>query len=105
MDENRPLFVTSEKAQNTPVLIVDKNGKIGAALAQILQEEFLVVLVTSLEMDFGKNIIHIPYHRKVPPIPGNTYPHVFIIYDGQKDVIDKLQAFVKKAKSTNANLF
>lgn len=108
MEQHRPMLVVSEEVQKLPLLILDKKGIIGAALAQKLQEEFLVVLVSDHpkpEELIHKNIILIPYKKRIPLIPDNNYSHMFLIYNGEKEVLDMLPAFVRKANQTNGRLF
>ena len=108
MEQNRPLLVTTEEVKKLPLLVVDKKGTVGVALAKKLQEEFLVVLVSAhpaAEELIHKNIIHIPYRKRIPMIPDNVYSHMFLFYNGEKEVLDMLPAFVRKSRQTNSKLF
>lgn len=87
------------------VLIIDKKGLIGTVITGKLKEHLLVVLVSGKELEIHKNIIHIPYHKKIPLIPDNTYSHIFIVYNGEEEVLDMLPSFVKKANEANSRLF
>lgn len=100
--QQRPVLVASE--QKLPILIIDKKGFVGSALAEKLQEQFLIVLVSGKELEVHKNIIHIPYRKKIPLIPDNTYSHMFIIYNGEPEMLEILPSFVKKANETNSKL-
>lgn len=100
----RPILVATEQIQKLPVLIIDKKGVIGAILAEKLQEQFLIVLVSGKDLEVHKNIIHIPYRKKIPMIPDNAYSHMFMIYNGESEMLDLLPAFVKKANQTNSRL-
>jgi hypothetical protein len=91
----RPRLITTEENKSLPVLIIDKNGIVGSALAQVLKEQFLIVLVSGRQ-EFHKNIIHIPYKRKVPVIPDNTYSHVFVFYNGEEETLAILPTLIKK---------
>lgn len=99
----RPLPVSSEEASKLPVLIVDKKGFIGKGLARALCEQFLVVIVTAEEVETHDNIIHIPYKRKIPVIPDNTYSQLFIVYNGEREVLDMLPSFNRKAEQSKSS--
>jgi hypothetical protein len=98
-------MVVSEIDRRFPVLIIDKKGVLGTVLAEKLKEQFLVVLVCGKEFEVQKNIIHIPYVKKIPLIPDNEYSHIFIIYNGESELLEMLPSFVKKANETRGKLF
>jgi hypothetical protein len=101
---NRTAFVISEKKTDYPILIVDKEGKIGEALAKELKNESLVIFVSKKAPEALDNIVHVPFLKKIPTIPDNTYSHIFLI-DEKIEIADELiQAFVKKAKNDNSSL-
>lgn len=105
MESVRPQLVISEENKKLPVLIIDKKGFVGAALAEKLKEQFLVVLATGTEVVYHKNLIHIPYRRKIPVIPDNAYSHIFVVYSGGPEVLDMLPTFMKKAHASRGRLF
>ena len=92
---NIPAFETTEKKHEYPILIVDKLGILGEALAKEISSESLVIFVSSRKIE-NDNIIHIPYVKKIPTIPDNTYSHIFII--DEYGVISKefISSFIKK---------
>jgi len=102
MEQKRPLLMTSEEVAKLPILIVDKKGVLGSALAKILRDQFLVVVVTAQELEKHANLVHIPYHKKIPMIPDNAYSHIFIIYNGENELLDMLAAFEEKAVAVKA---
>ena len=104
MEQNRPLLVTSEEVNKLPILIVDKKGFIGSSLAKVLRDQFLVVIVTAREMEKHDNVIHVSYRRKIPMIPDNAYSHIFVIYNGEKELLDMLSGFENKAEAVKARL-
>lgn len=93
-----------DKNKVYPVLIVDRQGFIGKALAEKLKEDSLVVLVTSLKLDFSENIIHIPYLKKFPTIPDNIYSHIFIVDEVPTFFKEIFNEFLNKAKDDNSDL-
>ncbi len=104
MDQTRPLLITTEESAKLPILIVDKKGFIGRALAKILRDQFLIVVVTAAEIEKHENIIHIPYRRRIPLIPDNAYSHIFLVYNGESEMIDMLSSFEAKAEAVKARL-
>lgn len=102
MEQNRPLLITSEEVVKLPILIVDKQGFLGNALAKILRDQFLVVVVTAGKPDKHENVIHVPYYKKIPMIPDNAYSHLFVIYNGEPELLDMLSAFEGKAEAVQA---
>ena len=105
MDSARAHLVTTVEEKNLPVLIIDKKGIVGSSLAHKLKEQFLVVLVSGNALEFHKNIIHIPYKRKIPVIPDNTYSHIFVFYNGEEEVLAILPTLVKKANESSGRVF
>ncbi|MGI8419403.1 MAG: DUF4012 domain-containing protein [Candidatus Levyibacteriota bacterium] len=104
MEQNRPLLITTEAKDQLPILIVDKNGVIGNALTKVLRDQFLVVVVTAHEIEKHENVIHVPYHKKLPLIPDNAYSHIFLVYNGEKELVEMLTVFEEKAEATSAKL-
>ncbi|OGH02899.1 MAG: hypothetical protein A2798_00525 [Candidatus Levybacteria bacterium RIFCSPHIGHO2_01_FULL_37_17] len=100
---NSPALVTKEFKSEFPVLVVDKIGILGAALAEKIKDETLVILVSAKKQE-DPNIIHIPYERITPSIPDNTYSHIFLI--DEDGVLSKsmITPFVKKAEHDGSEL-
>ncbi len=105
MKQDRPYLVTSEDNRSFPILIIDKKGLVGSALANKLKEQFLVVLVSGHMLEFHNNIVHIPYRKKVPVIPDNSYSHIFVIYNGEEEVLEMLPSLIKQANNTGGRVF
>jgi hypothetical protein len=101
---DRTAFITTQKKQEHPILIVDKNGIIGAELAKKLKDESLVVFVSKNPPEEIDNVIHVPFVKKFPTIPDNIYSHIFLVDENLEITKDVLQAFVKKAKNDNSAL-
>jgi len=99
-----PALITRTKDQNYPILVIDKHGLIGSALADELKEDSLVVFVTSLKLDFSGNIIHIPYTKKFPTIPDNIYSHIFIIDETESFFKEVFHEFLDKSKEDKSDL-
>lgn len=94
----RTAFVTSEKKDENPILIVDRVGIIGVALINQLKNESLIVFVSEKIPGSLENVIHVPFFKKIPTIPDNTYSHIFLIDDETSATKDSLRSFVKKAQ-------
>lgn len=89
---------TLEDNVGLPILIVDRNGDIGVALANKLSESSTVVLVSKNSSLSHRNVINIPYAKKIPKIPNNIYSHIFIVDDGEDLIVETLSSFLKKAR-------
>lgn len=100
---NHPAFVSTEKKLEHPILVVDKLGIIGTELVNSLIQEALVIFVSSKQIE-EKNVIHIPFVKKIPTIPDNTYSHIFLIDEYGSASKDFLAAFIKKARHDNSIL-
>lgn len=87
----------------SPILVVDKQGDLGAALATRLQYTYLTIFVGNKKID-EKNVIVVPFKNKIPKIPDNSFSHLFLLYQGEKELENALPSFVKKARETNARL-
>lgn len=90
--------------QQLPILIIDKHGTMGVDLAEKLQEQFLIVLVSGEALEKHQNTIHIPYRKKIPLIPDNAYSHIFVFYNGEEEILDILPPLMKKAHDSRGKL-
>ena len=104
MEQKRPVLITTEEISKLPILIVDKKGTMGSVLAKILRDQFLVVVATAQGLEKHENVIHVPYRKKIPMIPDNAYSHIFVIYNGEKELLDMMPAFEEKAEAVKARL-
>ncbi|HYM65018.1 MAG TPA: DUF4012 domain-containing protein [Candidatus Sulfotelmatobacter sp.] len=98
---NHTAIVSSEN-KDYPILIVDKKGDIGQALAERLKNESLVVFASKNYEGTDENIVHIPYFKKIPSVPDNTYSHIFLIDESSEVTNDLISPFLKKAEKDNA---
>ena len=81
-----------------PILIIDRQGIFGEALAKKLSHDSAVVLATGKETSPLENVVKIPFNEDIPKIPDNTYSHIFVIDDGRKITLEFLLSFFNKAK-------
>ena len=100
----RPALVTTEKIQDSSILIVDKVGLIGQDLVRELPQASLVVFVSAKEPESKESLIHVPYDNKFPIIPDNFYSYIIIIDDFGRFIKESLPKFVQKAKEDRAQL-
>ena len=91
--------------KDAPVLIIDKDGLIGSALTLLLAQSNLVVFVSKKNLENTKNIIHIPFNKRIPSIPDNLFAKIFVLYQGEKEILAMLPALSAKAKESNGSLF
>lgn len=87
----------------SPILIVDQHGLVGKALASRIQQTYLTVFVSAEKLE-EPNVISVPFKQKIPKIPDNTFSHLFLIYQGEREIENALPSFVRKAKDTDALL-
>ena len=96
--------LTLEKKQDYPILIVDKTGYIGEALADKLNAEALIVLVSGKTTKNIGNTVTVPFDKKIPTIPDNTYSYIFLIDEKGELTKETLDVFVKKAEDDSSYL-
>ena len=100
---NHTALIASEN-KDAPILIVDKKGDLGNALAKRLKNEALVVIASETNDISDENIIHIPFLKKIPSIPDNIYSYIFLI-DESSDITESvINPFLKKAEKDNTTL-
>lgn len=104
MPMSHTALVANESDQTRPILVVDKNGKIGETLVKQLKEQALVVFVSGAQTESLDNVIYVPFDKKIPTIPDNKYSHIFLIDEGFKITEDVIKAFTKKAEEDNTFL-
>jgi Protein of unknown function (DUF4012) len=100
---SRPQLVVSENS-NLPILIIDREGSIGIGLYARLKDHLQIVLVGGREPQVSHNLVFLPLHQQIPTIPKDTYSHIFLIAQEEKDVMDLLPSCAEKAKNDNAKL-
>lgn len=96
-----PKFLVDQLSQKQPILIVDRKGVIGIRLAEVLKDEFLPVFVSSKKPDSSllDYVVYIPFHKKPPKIPENTFPYVYYIDDESRvsrGLLPSLVSYVEK---------
>ncbi len=103
---NRSALKTHQKSDVTPILIVDKIGVIGLALAEAFSQDYLIVLVSPTgPADKNEKIIHIPFKKRIPKAPDNKYSKIFIVDDGRSVTRQSAFSFITKARETDSPLF
>src|SRR3989344_1753459 len=104
--KKRPILTTEEavKSVGNPLLIIDREGRIGSLLAKELAKDFLVVYASEERVRPQTSIINISYRKKILQIPDNIFSHIFLVLAGTGKEQDLLMHVLKKAKETNARL-
>lgn len=93
--------------RETYILIVDKKGSLGSALCKKLIESCFVVFASHVfpkELSSSQNLSFISYRNNIPEIPQGWYSHIFIVYNGEKEIKESVPNFLTHAKKTNAKL-
>ncbi len=100
--------MTQTQQQKTPpILIIDRQGILGAKLALVLQEITPIVFISDTRelfehREFIKQIHQKEYWDKIPQIPNLKYSHIFVVYT--KGVGEFLTQFLKKAESDGSRI-
>lgn len=99
-------FVSAETEQKLPILIIDKQGLFASLLVGALADEFLPVIVSQKEVANAKETsVFIPFADRMPRIPDNHFPYIFIVYDKDKKTRAMLPPLIAKVSETHARLF
>jgi hypothetical protein len=88
-----------------PVLIVDKDGTLGIPFATHIAKERVTVLVSKHLPSKADQLIVVPYTKQVPKIPNSVYSQFYLIFNGEKRLLDLLPVFIKKAKADNTRIY
>ena len=100
---DKPVLVTTPASLSVkafPILIIDKKGEIGFSLAEALKFSFLPLVVSSASPQKEMGLVHIPYQKSFPRLPNNTFSHIIIVFNGEKDIVAKLPKLLKKSRGT-----
>ncbi len=98
-------LTTEPQASYHVILIVDKVGIIGEALAKEFAKDYLVVILSAAEIKKEKNIIPIKFKKKIPLVPQAKYKKIFLIDDGGSVTRESAFSFIKLARQHDAPLF
>src|ERR1035437_651869 len=96
--------VLGENNQERPILIVDREGKMGESLIKELKEQALIVYVSGKAPKTIGNVVHVLFDKQFPTIPDNNYSHIFIIDEKFEITKDIMKPFLKKAEQDKAFL-
>lgn len=97
----------NEQPKIPPILIIDKQGYLGAKLALVLQEIAPVLFISDTRelfehKDIIKRIHQKEYWDKIPQIPNLSYTHIFVVYS--KGIGEFLSQFLKKAEADGSRI-
>lgn len=95
----RPTFEPVEKTQSVSALILDKEGCITAGLLPLFPSHAQTVVVGS------QRSADIHFGNTMPSIPDSYYSHIFIVYNGEKDVLHLIPQFLEKARADESKIF
>lgn len=109
--------ITSLKKQKpTLLLLIDKEGDIGSAILLQMQKENIMFSAVFAAKEFlspdenlrpaiDQEVLFCPFQDTLPQFPNGDYSHILIVYNGEKEVLDALSGFAKKAEEFKGLLF
>ncbi|MCL5438850.1 MAG: DUF4012 domain-containing protein [Patescibacteria group bacterium] len=94
--------------QSKIALIIDKECFIGNTICQKISGKIKTVYVTSesnkIHKTVSENIFLLSLKKRVPTIPDYPYSYIFIIFNGEKEITDVINHFIKQAEKSKAKL-
>lgn len=96
--------------EDVHVLIVDRAGIVGRALAEELgntQDRCNLVIVSKSQEAFHSehvSIEYIPWEKRLPTIPSHRYSYMFVVYNNEREILGALAQFAQKAREDGAKL-
>ena len=96
----------SSEEKTSPILIVDKKGLLGIAIAEEISKEVLTVFVSGINTAplSSSNVINVNYAKKFPSVPDNIYSHIILIDNGDEGIKESLPVFIKRASRDNSSI-
>ena len=91
---------SSDTPSERPILIVDKEGVLGPLLLERFSAHHLTLYTSRQEPPALPQTIYIPFRRKIPLIPDHPYSHLFVVYNGEKELLQALPSFLKKTQDS-----
>lgn len=98
-----PASVIVEEQTASPVLIIDKEGRISDGIVQSLAQSLKVLFISEKKI-IHPRVLNIPYLRSLPKIPNSKFSAIIVISKQQKDLISFLPELSQKAKECNVPL-
>lgn len=96
----------SNPANSTlPRLLIDRQGTVGLALLPKLTGDNLTIFVSKDSPPPGNQLMHIPFLKRIPRIPDNTFSEIIMVYQGEKELQEALPAIIKKAEQSSATFY
>lgn len=89
--------IVEENKNTPPVIVIDKKGRIGNALAQKLSSETQVIFVSE-EGSENQDVVWISYGKKFPLLPQTTYGAIFVVDDEETLTREVLPSLLQKSK-------
>lgn len=103
----RPSFDTIEKKVVTSILVIDKDGLLTSGILSLFPRDAHVVLVGQKRPPFpeGLSVEYVHFGSLMPRIPDIYYSHIFVVYDGEKDLMTIIPQFLEKARNDDSKIF
>src|SRR6266568_1024103 len=81
-----------------PILVIDRQDILGEDLYEKLKQDHMVVLIGSTQPQATKNLVYIPYSKKMPKIPNSEYSSIIYVLDPEREHLTLLSELFKKAQ-------
>lgn len=102
----RPTFQTVEKKRSDALLLVDKHKLYTEGLLALFPKEIPAVVVSSEKPIFVEQrpVGYVPFKATMPAIPDSYYSHLFVVYNGEKELLAMIPQFLEKARNDSAKI-
>lgn len=101
--------VVEKERPDKPVLIIDPQNFLGRHVYEKIKGDFFTVFVTTSNptslINNEKNILVIPYKKIFPQIPDLSYEHIFIFYNGEKELKELSAQFIEQAEKYKNKIY
>ncbi|MCL5970377.1 MAG: DUF4012 domain-containing protein [Patescibacteria group bacterium] len=99
MEKTSFVSVEGNLESEKPILIIDKKGLVAKSLFKKINEIPLVFVGDDFEgLSDIKNLVHVPFWKKIPRIPDLSYSIIYVFYSGEKEIEKYLTKFIEKAE-------
>lgn len=103
----RPTFETVEKRKLETLLVIDKEGVITSGLVAKFPLHTPVVIASATKPAVLQDrlLTYAPFKNSMPKLPDAYYSHIFVVYNGEQEVLSLLPQVLAKARNDGSKLF